>query len=79
MERDPEKDGVGDERLHERAAEDQTPYDSEAAFRHRQQNDADIPEIRSTQLIPGPLEEVEEPELASTRLKFNQQTRHDAR
>jgi hypothetical protein len=84
--RDREFVGSGDVRLDEDmprggASMPGTPgYESEAAYRHREASDADIAEIRTNQLAPGPLRETtEEPMVDSTTLKWNQTTRHHSK
>jgi hypothetical protein len=86
IDRDRDDVGAGDPRLDEDtppggAAIPGTPgYESEASFRHRQSADADIPEVRSNQLAPGPLQEAtDEPILETQTLKFNQETRHQSK
>ena len=53
-------------------------YESEAAQRHDQHNIADEPEIRSTSLVPEPLEEQEEgePQVHFETLKWRDETSH---
>ena len=84
--RDRDYVGAGDSRLNEDQAYNENPlpgtpgFESESAFRHRVQSDADIPEIRTNQLAPGPLREIEdEPRIEKQTLKFNQQTRHHSK
>ena len=65
IQRDPV--GTGDFRLDENATEARSPipgtpgYVAEAAQRHAESDEAQMPEIRSTQLIPGPLDDSEQP------------------
>lgn len=60
-ERDRDFVGSGDPRLDESRPHGGTNlpgtpgYESEAAFRHREAADPDIKEIRTNQLMPGPL------------------------
>lgn len=85
MEKDVDKVGIGEPQLeiehHGGASMPGTPgYESEGAFRHANAPEAEIREIRSTQLVPGPLDETETgPALEPTTLRFNQPTKHDSR
>lgn len=57
-------------------------YVGESSQRHHEYSEATQPEIRSTQLIPGPLDEHEEAttgQLQPQTIKFNDKTRHNAR
>lgn len=54
----------------------------ESSQRHHEFVEGTQPEIRSTQLMPGPLEEFEEAttgQLHFETLKMNEKTRHDSR
>lgn len=56
-------------------------YEAEAAQRHDQSANADEPEIRSTSLAPGPLDEEHEgePQVHFETLKWKDETRHHRR
>lgn len=76
-----DKVGTGDPRLDDNANGDSripgTPgYSSEAAFRHRNFNQADVPEIRDVQIVPGPIEERDEPTLQPYHEPMWDATRH---
>lgn len=78
MHKDHDKVGTGD--IH--FQKDTTEIKSESAHRHREFDDASQPEIRSTQLMPGPLDEGEEEtevEIQPQTLKWNQETKHTSR
>jgi hypothetical protein len=87
MDQKPDKVGTGDPRL-----DDETPrggakipgtpgYESEAAFRHREMANADMDEIRTNQLAPGPLREVDpdEPMLDPYTLGNSGDVKHHSR
>ena len=55
-------------------------YESEAAFRHREFAEADMPEISPIQMAPGPLDDRDEPELMDpNQIPFREQTKHNQR
>ena len=57
-------------------------YVGESSQRHHEYTEATQPEIRSTQLIPGPLDEQEEAtegQMHFENLKMQEKTRHSSR
>ena len=55
-------------------------YESEAAFRHREFTEQDMPEISPIQLARGPLDDHEEPPLMEPhQLRMGEETKHNQR
>lgn len=85
MEKDVDHVGTGDSRLDNEEATtgaympDTPGYVAEASQRHREYPEAEIPEIRSTQLVPGPLDEHEEPSVHFEIENWRNKTHHQSK